>query len=140
MNPNRFAYSTSKPFFLLFWVSDQIVDPTIDNIRITKFQALIYPQLLLEEIPLTMRAKATVTNSRIEASNIVQGKDDRLIVIVGPCSIHDPAAASEYGELLINGENAVLPETWGVTGNMGRYRENGALPGTWGVTGKMGRG
>ena len=57
---------------------------------------LIPPQLLLSEIPITKSALKTVIKGRQDAVEIIMGENDRLLVIVGPCSIHDPATALEY--------------------------------------------
>ncbi|EER02140.1 Phospho-2-dehydro-3-deoxyheptonate aldolase, Phe-sensitive, putative [Perkinsus marinus ATCC 50983] len=79
---------------------EHFTDPDIDNLRIAKIKALIYPQLLVEEFPLTEKGKTVVSKGRKEASDIVNKKDDRMLVVVGPCSIHDPAAAKEYAARL----------------------------------------
>jgi 3-deoxy-7-phosphoheptulonate synthase len=57
---------------------------------------LIPPQLLLSEIPITQNALETVIKGRKEAIEIIMGRSDRLLVICGPCSIHDPEIALEY--------------------------------------------
>merc|ERR1719428_1521220 len=59
------------------------------------------PQLLLAELPMTCTGRETILRARDEISDIIQGKDDRLIVIVGPCSVHDPKAALEYAQRLV---------------------------------------
>ncbi|KAH6645157.1 phospho-2-dehydro-3-deoxyheptonate aldolase-like protein [Truncatella angustata] len=61
---------------------------------------LIPPALLMSEIPMTEASLQTVVKGRREAASIVMGSDDRLLVVVGPCSIHDPAMAHEYCALL----------------------------------------
>ena len=66
------------------------------DLRIESIQALLPPATLLEEMPLSETGSLTVTRAREEISRILQGRDDRLIVVVGPCSIHDPAAARDY--------------------------------------------
>ncbi len=71
-----------------------------DNIRIKELRALILPALLLEELPLTEKIAGVVYQAREEAKAIIHGRDDRLLVIVGPCSIHDPVAAMEYANQL----------------------------------------
>ena len=72
-----------------------------DDLRIRSRQPLAPPSLVLGEVPSTERASQVISLSRQEISSILQGKDDRLIVVVGPCSIHDPEAAAEYaGKLL----------------------------------------
>jgi len=68
--------------------------------RIAKVVELAPPEKLLEELPLgTERAKAVV-KGREEVVDVLQGKDQRLLVVVGPCSVHDPKAALEYATRL----------------------------------------
>jgi 3-deoxy-7-phosphoheptulonate synthase len=71
-----------------------------DDVRIDGLKPVIPPAILMEEMPLTERASNTIANARKLASAIVKGEDERLIVVVGPCSIHDPIAALEYAEHL----------------------------------------
>ncbi|KAH7227239.1 hypothetical protein B0J15DRAFT_539714 [Fusarium solani] len=71
-----------------------------EDIRISGQDPLIPPDLLASEIPLTDDAINTVIKGRNDVSDIILGKSDRLLVIVGPCSIHDPAAAKEYATRL----------------------------------------
>src|SRR6202007_3109860 len=71
-----------------------------DNLRITWTKVVLPPVFLEEELPITEKASATVFKARNEIVNILQGKDERLVVVVGPCSIHDTAAAREYAGLL----------------------------------------
>jgi 3-deoxy-7-phosphoheptulonate synthase len=73
--------------------------PTSD-LRVDAIRPLISPAILLEEIPITEAAAETVERSRAEVADILAGRDDRLIAVVGPCSIHDPAAAVDYGRQL----------------------------------------
>jgi len=61
---------------------------------------LIPPALLVSEIPITESALQTVVKGRQDAADIIMGENDRLLVIVGPCSIHDPATAHEYAQRL----------------------------------------
>jgi 3-deoxy-7-phosphoheptulonate synthase len=61
---------------------------------------LVPPAILLEELPITDRASNVVADTRAVVSDVVQGKSGKLVVVVGPCSIHDVAAALEYGERL----------------------------------------
>lgn len=72
----------------------------IEDLRVESLRPLLSPALLEDEIPLTTPAVETVTESRKIASEIIQHKDDRLLVIVGPCSIHDQKSAMEYGSRL----------------------------------------
>ena len=69
---------------------------TTRDLRIESFRPLIPPAILLEELPLTEKGSLTVARGRESVSRILNGQDDRLVVIVGPCSIHDPDAAREY--------------------------------------------
>ena len=71
-----------------------------DDLRITGIQEVIPPAQLHQELPLTDHASETVFNARTSTQNILHGKDDRIVVIIGPCSIHDPKAAREYASRL----------------------------------------
>ena len=71
-----------------------------DDLRIRSLHPLLPPAILMEELPLSEKASEVVSEGRRQAEQIVRGEDDRLLVIVGPCSIHDPAAAMEYAEKL----------------------------------------
>lgn len=69
----------------------------LDDKRIKIIKPLIPPQILMEDIPLTLKAAQTIVEGRQAAENVIKGQDDRLLVVVGPCSIHDVKAAKEYG-------------------------------------------
>src|SRR5512146_104447 len=69
--------------------------------RITGYEPLLSPAALLDELPLTGEATATVERSRGEVRAVLDGEDDRLLVIAGPCSVHDTRAALEYAGQLI---------------------------------------
>ena len=71
-----------------------------DDLRISAVRALIAPQLLLEELPIDAQSLATVTNARQAVHCVLHGADDRLVAVVGPCSIHDYGAALEYAARL----------------------------------------
>ncbi|RHY54666.1 hypothetical protein DYB34_010295, partial [Aphanomyces astaci] len=70
------------------------------DVRISEIRPLLPPACLLEEIPRTVNIARTVNKGRQGVSNILRRVDDRLVVIVGPCSIHDVKAAIEYGRHL----------------------------------------
>lgn len=72
-----------------------------DDLRIQSLHPLLPPAILMEELPIGEAASSIVTEGRKNAEQIVRGEDDRLLVIVGPCSIHDTEAALEYGEKLL---------------------------------------
>lgn len=71
-----------------------------DDLRIEKINAVATPILICEELPLSQVASKTTYETRTAIHNILSGQDNRLLVIAGPCSIHDPAAALEYGTRL----------------------------------------
>jgi 3-deoxy-7-phosphoheptulonate synthase len=71
-----------------------------DDLRISAVRALIAPQLLLEQLPTDAQAAATVGGARQEIHRVLHGADDRLLAVVGPCSIHDYDAALEYARRL----------------------------------------
>jgi 3-deoxy-7-phosphoheptulonate synthase len=71
-----------------------------DDLRIRDVRPLIPPAILLEEIPISECASNVVADAREAISRIVRRQDRRLVLIVGPCSIHDVASALEYGERL----------------------------------------
>ena len=71
-----------------------------DDLRITMGQRIPTPDALHTDLPITELATQTIVSTRSEIHRILQGEDDRLLVIVGPCSIHDTDAAHEYARLL----------------------------------------
>lgn len=71
-----------------------------DDVHIAALQQLIAPVILMDELQITEAVAQLVADSRRAATAILHGKDDRLLCIVGPCSIHDPAAALEYAAKL----------------------------------------
>lgn len=72
-----------------------------DDVRIRETKELLPPIAVLEKFPATEKATNTVLASRAAISDILAEKDDRLLVIIGPCSIHDTEAAVEYGKKLL---------------------------------------
>ncbi len=78
-----------------------------DDLRIKEIKELSPPSHLIREFPCTDRASQTVHDARNAVHRILHGMDDRLVVVIGPCSIHDPAAAREYARRLA-GEHARL--------------------------------
>lgn len=71
-----------------------------DDLRIKEVRPLVPPAILAEEIPVSETASETVALARKEIADSLYGRDPRLVVIVGPCSIHDTTAALEYGKRL----------------------------------------
>lgn len=74
--------------------------PVTSNLRIARIRPLVPPEILMERLPLPAAGAVTVQRTRREVSAILRGADDRLLVVVGPCSIHDPEAALEYARRL----------------------------------------
>ncbi|PIJ48741.1 3-deoxy-7-phosphoheptulonate synthase [Erwinia sp. OLTSP20] len=72
-----------------------------DDLRIKEIKELLPPVALLEKYPASEKAAQTVARARQAIHHILKNKDDRLLVVIGPCSIHDPQAAKEYGERLL---------------------------------------
>lgn len=73
-----------------------------DDVRIREMKELSPPAHLLREFPLRAEPAQLIYESRQAIHRILHGMDDRLLVIVGPCSIHDPVAALEYARLLVS--------------------------------------
>lgn len=71
-----------------------------DNTRITGLMEVSPPNEIITEIPISADSSELVFKSRKEISDILHGRDDRLVVVVGPCSIHDPESALEYAKRL----------------------------------------
>lgn len=71
-----------------------------EDLRIKAISPLISPAVLSYFLPITDKAAGTVVKARKAAEDILLGKDDRVLVVVGPCSIHDTSAAIEYAERL----------------------------------------
>ncbi len=74
--------------------------PYTDDLRIRSFAPLSAPAELLREFPCSSLMEDNVTNARRALHEILYGKDDRLAVVIGPCSIHDPVAAMDYARRL----------------------------------------
>ena len=72
----------------------------VDDLRIQAVRPLISPALLLDELPVSAAAQAVVETARRDIARVLAGTDDRLVVVVGPCSIHDHAQAIAYAERL----------------------------------------
>jgi 3-deoxy-7-phosphoheptulonate synthase len=72
----------------------------VRDTRIVGYEPLLSPAALLDELPLMDSAAATVERSRAEVRAVLDGDDDRLLVITGPCSVHDPKAALDYAARL----------------------------------------
>ncbi|MCZ6831591.1 MAG: 3-deoxy-7-phosphoheptulonate synthase [Gammaproteobacteria bacterium] len=77
--------------------------PSTDDVRITKSQPLITPAVLAEELPLPAGAAQYIQQSRKTIEDILAGRDPRMLAIVGPCSVHDPAALLEFAQLFKSG-------------------------------------
>jgi len=97
----------SNDFFLPMTSQEPAVPPTaeggsapLENVRVRVYSRLITPAQIKEQFPVDAVHSATVAAGREAARAILCGEDDRLLVVVGPCSIHDPVAAIEYAKRL----------------------------------------
>ena len=89
--------------------SDGSASPVTSNLRIAGIRPLVSPAILMEELPLPAEGAMLVQRSRREISDVIAGRDDRLLVVVGPCSVHDADAALDYAGKLAG----ISPELWG---------------------------
>ena len=71
-----------------------------DDLRIIETQELSTPEDVRQELPITDLSAKTILNSRKVIEDILDEKDDRIFVVIGPCSIHDPIAAMDYAKKL----------------------------------------
>jgi 3-deoxy-7-phosphoheptulonate synthase len=76
-------------------------DTRLDDVRIREVRPIISPALLQYELPADAGVQRFIESSRTEVANVVHGTDTRLLVVVGPCSIHDSEQALEYAERLL---------------------------------------
>jgi 3-deoxy-7-phosphoheptulonate synthase len=76
------------------------LSPDLENINVASFDAMPSPEELHARLPLTESAAASVTRGREALRNILERRDPRLFVVVGPCSIHDPVAGLDYARRL----------------------------------------
>jgi 3-deoxy-7-phosphoheptulonate synthase len=72
----------------------------IDDVRIAAVRALVSPAVLLEELPVTAEVETLIETTRARIGEVLRGSDDRLVLVVGPCSIHDHDTALAYARLL----------------------------------------
>ena len=82
------------------FIRKSIMTQRIDDLRIREIKELTSPADLLQDFPVDERTGAVVAAARAAIHGILHGTDERLLVVVGPCSIHDPAAARDYAERL----------------------------------------
>ncbi len=81
-----------------------------DDLRIREIKELSSPHTVHDELPITNEAVETITTARNAIHHILSDQDDRLLVIIGPCSIHDPAAALEYAQQLLEQRNKLADD------------------------------
>ena len=77
------------------------MSPPTANLRVLGIRPLISPAILNEELPITATGEKTVETARAAVKEVIYEQDSRLLVVVGPCSIHDPRSALEYAQLLL---------------------------------------
>lgn len=81
-----------------------------DDLRIKNITEVKSPAAIHALYPISEKAAQTTANSRTAIHNILHGNDDRLLVVVGPCSVHDPRAAIEYAEKLLPVRERLSPD------------------------------
>ena len=81
-----------------------------DDLRIRQIDAVTPPRQIHEEYPITEQAARVTLRARQDIHRILAGQDDRLLVVVGPCSIHNPAAALDYAGRLLQLKRALEPD------------------------------
>lgn len=91
-------------------VMQPILSDELEDLNIEKFTPVASPADIKREVPMTEKAIETVRRGRSAIRKILRGEDKRLLVITGPCSIHDPKAALEYAERLKALSDAVSDE------------------------------
>ena len=74
--------------------------PQVDDLNVVEQVQLVSPEALHDELPLSEAARRAVLAGRDTIKRILERADSRLFLVVGPCSIHDPAAALDYGRRL----------------------------------------
>ncbi|MFO0759732.1 MAG: 3-deoxy-7-phosphoheptulonate synthase [Byssovorax sp.] len=84
--------------------------PSADDLRLAASRPLPSPASLLDEMPVGAAGAEAVRRARREVEAVIRGEDDRLLVVVGPCSIHDPGAAREYAERLVSMRDRVADD------------------------------
>ena len=80
---------------------EHIVSHNTDDLRIREIKVLSPPSHVMREFPCTSDISSVVYGARRAVHNILNGTDDRIVVVIGPCSIHNPAAALDYARLLV---------------------------------------
>ena len=78
----------------------KMADLPINDLNVASNEAMITPAQLKAKIPMSKAAEATITESRQVIRDILDGKDQRLFIVIGPCSIHDVEAAKDYARRL----------------------------------------
>ncbi len=80
------------------------------NLRIDSVRPLLPPAILHDELPVSAAVEKTVTEGRRAVADVLEGRSDKFLVIVGPCSIHDPVAAMDYARKLVEAKQALAGE------------------------------
>src|SRR5262249_48539968 len=75
-------------------------DKRVNNVNVSALEPLLTPEAVKQRLPLSPAAEATVLKGRHAVEDILDHRNHRLMVVVGPCSIHDPAAALDYARRL----------------------------------------
>src|SRR6476659_3813632 len=84
--------------------------PRTDDLRIRELKELIPRSSVIREVSATEKAATVVGDARNALHRILHGQDDRMMVVIGPCSIHDPKAAMEYAQRLVIERERFAPD------------------------------
>ena len=95
MNSNVSVLVTKEP------VTKEAAETLVTNNPRAGVRPLPTPRQLKQALPLSEKLQLQVDQQRQKIRQLLQGKDDRLLIITGPCSLHDPQAALEYGQRLV---------------------------------------
>ncbi|MEE8362864.1 MAG: 3-deoxy-7-phosphoheptulonate synthase, partial [Dehalococcoidia bacterium] len=74
--------------------------PVTSNVNVSRMDRLLPPDAYLEELPITPEVATVVAHARQQIQDILAGDDDRMVMVIGPCSLHDERAGLEYAERL----------------------------------------
>src|SRR5216117_3508907 len=85
---------------MIIGTESQHTTDTVRDRRIERVVELVAPVALLDDLPLGDERAAAVVRGREEVAAVLDGDDDRLLVVAGPCSVHDPEAALDYAKRL----------------------------------------
>lgn len=100
-HPTSIFWDTPPSSFPLRPSPQQKMAEEMTDLRVLGYEAILQPNVLRSELPLSTNAKEMISKSRLAIHDILEAKSDKILVIVGPCSIHNVDEALEYAHLLL---------------------------------------